>query len=111
MPGGGSEQGCWQGFVPQHRSLPPSCCSQALAAVIPCSGLKISPGAAAAHRHLEVVINNLEGGGPGAGPASLRPFLVRAPVPTVMLQGWMDRWRHVGKWGQSSLCPLAKWGN
>ena len=95
--------------------LPPSCCSRALAAVIPCSGLKISPGAAAAHRRLEVVINNPGGwltpASRRSGPCRLLWEEVGVPVLATRLEGWMDRWRRVGKQGRSSLCPLAARGN
>lgn len=53
-----------RGFQSRDAGRAPCCGTSpslplaAPAAVIPCSELKISPGAAAAHRHLEVVINN-----------------------------------------------------
>lgn len=94
---GGSEQGCWQGFVLQHLSLPPSRCSRALAAMIPCSGLKISPGAAAAHRRLEVVINNPGGGSrwPRVAPA-LPSCCGRRSEPPSSPCRWRGRWTDGG---------------
>lgn len=87
---------------------PPSCCSRAPAAVIPCSGLKISPGAAAAHQHLELVINN-----PGeahTGPSRLlREEVGPPPSPCP----WRGGWTHGGmrETGRSSPYPLAAQGN
>lgn len=84
--------------------------SRALAAVIPCSGLKIAPGAAAAaHRHSETVINNPGGRIAAAprrsGPSRLLREEVGALVPAVMLEGWMDGWRRAGEGGLAARAP------
>lgn len=115
--GGGFGAGMLAGLraaAPLLPSLPPSCRSRVLAAVIPCSGLKISPGAAAAHRHLEVVINN-PGGAAHAGPASLRPFPAaagggRSPRPRHAAGGVDGQREACGEMGTEQHLPLGHVG-
>lgn len=112
--GGGFGAGMLAGLraaAPLLPSLPPSCRSRVLAAVIPCSGLKISPGAAAAHRHLEVVINNPGGGRsrwPRVAPALPRCCRRRSEPPSSPCR-WRGGWTEGGVRGNGDGAASAPW--